>query len=105
MAHFLLGRLGRIDDRRPGHVAMLLENHLQLLSLFAGCGYAGLTLFGINTGLRGEVLVGLLEQSRSRLLVVEEKLWPEVERISAGLRHIDPQNILILPEWHRAPGE
>ena len=97
MAHFLLARLGRIDDKRPGHVAMLLENHLELLSLFAGCGYAGLTLFGINTGLRGEVLVGLLEQSRSRLLVVEDKLWPEVERVSAGLRHIEPQNILVLP--------
>ena len=29
-AHFLLGRLGGIDDQRPGHVAMLLENHLEL---------------------------------------------------------------------------
>jgi acyl-CoA synthetase (AMP-forming)/AMP-acid ligase II len=36
-AHFLLERLGKLDDKRPGHVAMLLENHLELLSLYAGC--------------------------------------------------------------------
>ena len=25
VGHFLLGRLGEIDDRRPGHIAMMLE--------------------------------------------------------------------------------
>ena len=55
-AHFLLGRIGTIDERRPGHVAMLLENHFELLSLLGACGYAGLTLFGVNHGLRGETL-------------------------------------------------
>ena len=45
-----------MHERRPGHVAMLLENHPELLALYAGCGYAGLTLFGVNTGLRGETL-------------------------------------------------
>src|SRR4029077_5441938 len=45
-AHFLLRLLGAGDDKRHGHVAMLLENHLELLSLYGGCGIAGLTLFG-----------------------------------------------------------
>jgi fatty-acyl-CoA synthase len=67
LAHFLLRRLGPIDDKRPGHVAMILENHFELLALYGGCAYAGLTLFGINTGLRGEVLAGVLIQSRARL--------------------------------------
>jgi hypothetical protein len=35
---------------------MMLENHLELLSLFGGCAYAGMTLFGINTGLLGDTL-------------------------------------------------
>ena len=74
MAHFLLRRLGRIDDAHPGHVAMVLENHLELLALYGGCAYGGLTLFGVNTGLRGEVLAGVLNQSRARLLVVDERL-------------------------------
>ena len=86
MAHFLLRRLGRIDDAHPGHVAMLLDNHMELLALYGGCAYAGLTLFGVNTGLRGEVLAGVLNQSRARVLVVDERLLPEVERVRQELR-------------------
>jgi acyl-CoA synthetase (AMP-forming)/AMP-acid ligase II len=96
-AHFLLRRLGRIDDTHPGHVAMILENHLELLALFGGCAYAGLTLFGVNTGLRGEVLAGVLNHARARLLVVDERFFPEVERVRADLELLAPENILVLP--------
>jgi fatty-acyl-CoA synthase len=96
MAHLLLRRLGASDENRPPHVAMILENHFELLSLYGGCAYAGLTLFGVNTGLRGEVLTGVLNQSRARLLVVDERLWPEVERVRGALQHVAPENILAL---------
>jgi fatty-acyl-CoA synthase len=96
-AHFLLERLGKLDDKRPGHVAMLLENHLELLSLYAGCAYSGLTLFGVNTGLRGETLSGVLEQSRARMLVVDERLLPEVERVRNKLGWIPDENLLVVP--------
>ena len=96
MSHFLLRRLGAIDEKRPGHVAMVLENHLELLALYGGCAFGGLTLFGVNTGLRGEVLTGVLNQSRARLLVVDERLWPEVERVRGELTHVAPENVLIL---------
>jgi fatty-acyl-CoA synthase len=95
-AHFLLRRLGPIDDRRPGHVAMLLENHPELLALYAGCAYAGTTLFGVNTGLRGDTLAGVLNQSGARLLVVDERLLPEVERVADRLESIPPENLLVL---------
>jgi fatty-acyl-CoA synthase len=95
-AHFLLRRLGRVDAARPGHVAMLLENHPELLALYAGCAYAGLTLFGVNTGLRGETLVGVLNQSGARLLVVDERFLPEVQRVQGQLPNIAPENILVL---------
>jgi len=96
-AHFLLQRLGACDERRPGHVAMLLENHLALLGLYGGCAYAGLTLFGVNTGLRGDVLAGVLNQSRARLLVVDQRFLPEVERVAEHLEHLPAENILVLP--------
>jgi fatty-acyl-CoA synthase len=101
-AHFLLGRLGPRDDARPGHVAMLLENHLELLSLYGGCGYAGLTLFGVNTGLRGEVLAGVLNHSRARVLVVDQRFAGEVERVRGSLQHVAPENVLVL---RSGPGE
>jgi fatty-acyl-CoA synthase len=96
LAHLLCRRLGRIDDERPGHVAMFLENHLELLALHGACAYGGFTLFGVNTGLRGETLAGVLEQSRARLLVVDQRLWPEVERIRSRLRQVAPENVLVL---------
>lgn len=96
-AHFLLGRLGKVDDRHPGHVAMLLENHFELLSLFGGCGIAGLTLFGVNNGLRGATLAGVLNQSRARVVVVDEKFRDEVEKVAGELEHVSRENILFLP--------
>jgi len=100
-SHFLLRRLGPLDDARPGHVAMLLDNHLELLSLYAGCAYAGLTLFGVNTGLRGETLAGVLNQSRARVLVVDERLISEVDAITPRLAQLAPENILVVTS---APG-
>jgi fatty-acyl-CoA synthase len=103
MAHFLLGRLGRSDAAaRPPHVAMLLENHLELVSLYGGCAVAGATLFGINTGLRGETLAGVINHARARLLVVDDKLVPEVERVRAQLATVPAENVLTLSELREA---
>jgi fatty-acyl-CoA synthase len=96
MAHFLRRRLGTVDDAHPGHVAMILENHLGLMSLYGGCGYGGLTLFGVNTGLRGETLAGVLNQSRARVVVVDQRLQEHVERVRGQLEHVAPENILVL---------
>jgi fatty-acyl-CoA synthase len=102
MAHFLRRRLGAIDDARPPHVAMMLENHLELLSLYGGCGYLGATLFGVNTGLRGDTLAGVLEQSRARVLVVDQRFADEVERVKPRLAHVAPENVLVLRTDERA---
>jgi fatty-acyl-CoA synthase len=97
VARFLLQRLGPSEDERPGHVAILLENHLEMLALYGACGYAGFTLFGVNTGLRGAPLGGVIKQSGARLLVVDERLLPEVERVRDDLGTISPENVLVLP--------
>jgi fatty-acyl-CoA synthase len=105
MAHFLLGRLGRIDENRAGHVATVTDNQLEVLSLLGGCGYAGLTLFGVNTGLRGDTLAGVLNHSRARVLVVGEDFFPEIERVQKKLKHVAPENILVLRAQDEAPSE
>jgi fatty-acyl-CoA synthase len=103
LAHFLQRRLGPTGEARPGHVAMLLENHLELLALYGACGYLGHTLFGVNTGLRGDTLAGVVNQSRARLLVVDERLWPEVERILPTLTTVAPENVLVVRTQSTAP--
>jgi fatty-acyl-CoA synthase len=96
MAHFLLRRLGYIEEGRPGNVAMMLENHLELLSLYGGCAYAGLKLFGVNTGLRGETLAGVINQSRARILVVDQRLQDEVLKVVGDLTTVPRENVLFL---------
>ncbi len=76
---------------------MLLENHLELLALFGGCAIGDLTLFGINTGLRGETLAGVINHSRSRLIVVDERFYEELERVRGDIPGIAEENILVLP--------
>ncbi len=96
IAHFLARRLGPIDDARPGHVAMMLENHCELLALYGACGYLGYTLFGVNTGLRGDTLAGVLNQSRARLVVVDQRFEEELARVRSALVHVAPENVLVL---------
>ena len=98
LSHFLLGRLAdKESSATPGHVAILLENHMELLSLLGGCGYAGFTMFGLNAGLRGPTLSGVLNQARIRLLVVDEKFLPHVEAVQGGLEGLREEDILVLP--------
>jgi fatty-acyl-CoA synthase len=96
LSHFLLGRAGA-SASAPGRVAMLLENHMELLALYGACGYAGLTLFGVNTGLRGDTLAGVLNQSGARVLVVDERLLPQVEAVRTRLEHVAEGNLLVVP--------
>ncbi len=94
-AHFLSGRMGSGRGGRPGHVAMMLENRPELLALYAACGYTGTTLFGVNNGLRGDTLAGVVNQSRARMLVVDERFWPEIERVRGAL-DLPDENLLVL---------
>ncbi len=92
-AHFLLGRLGGASP----HVAMLLENQMELMQLYGGCGYAGATLFGLNTGLSGDTLRNVIDASGARMLVVDERLYPRVEPLLGRLAHVDERNLLVVP--------
>ncbi len=94
-SHFLRQRLGALDDRQPGHVAILMENRLELLGIYGACGFGGLTLFGINTGLRGETLAGVLNQSRARVLICDAAFAERVEAIGDRLESIPEENRLI----------
>jgi fatty-acyl-CoA synthase len=101
-AHFLRQRLGACDDARPGHVAILLDNHPELLGLLGACGYLGFTLFGVNTGLRGETLAGVLNHSRARLVVLDERYLPEFERVRSSLKHVAAENVLVRRSSHQS---
>ena len=95
IAHLLRQRLGSCNEARSGHVAILLDNHLELLAVYGACGYLGFTLFGVNTGLRGDTLAGVLNHSRARLVVLDERYLPEFERVRSSLKHVAAENVLV----------
>ena len=93
----------RSTTRGPAHVAMLLENHLELLALYGGCALRGLTLFGVNTGLRGDDARGRAQPvARARSWSSTSGFWPEVERVRGELKHVAPENILVAAHRGRA---
>lgn len=104
-SHFLLQRLGAIEPDRPGHVAMMMENSLDLLAVFGGCAYGKLLLFGVNPGLRGDVLAGVLNHSRARVLVASEHLIGEVLRVRDQLKYLREEDLYTVPSHGRPAGE
>lgn len=94
IAHLLLQRLGPLSEDRPGRVAAYLDNRPEVATLLGGCGVSDLTFFAINTGLRGEPLADVLNKSRARVLVVDERHAARIDAIRPRLLHLAPENIL-----------
>ena len=79
-----------------------MENHPELLALYAGCAYAGATLFGVNSGLRGDTLAGVLNQSRARAARGGRgAAGPRSSGSRGRLQHIAPENLLVLRTQQR----
>ncbi len=94
-AHFLLNRTGGADGSQQGRVAILADNRPEFVAVFAACGVAGLNLFGINTGLRGETLAGVLNQSGAKVLIVDAEYLPRVDQVIDDLT-IDRADVFLL---------
>jgi len=104
LSHFLIERTGGVNAERQGRVAILADNHPEFVAVFGACGIGGINLFGINTGLRGETLCGVLNQSGASVLVVDPVYLPRVEQIVDDLT-IDRSNIFLLTRADGADGD
>jgi len=95
LSHFLLSRVGTDSPVAQGRVAILADNSPEFVEVFGACAIAGLNLFGINTGLRGETLTGVLDQSGATALIVDQAHLPQVEQVVDDLR-IDRSDVFLL---------
>ncbi len=95
LSHFLLRRTGGLGADTQGRVAMLADNHPEFVAVFGACAIGGLNLFGINTGLRGETLAGVLNHSGASILIVDPKYRSRVEQVIDDLV-IDRSDVLLL---------
>src|SRR5262249_48788437 len=91
-ANLLLALRG--DPSRAPQVAVMMRNNLEFLDVLGGTALSGGTLFGINTGLAGETLAKVLEQSTCDLLVVDDFHKDAVAAILPGLSRIDESRVI-----------
>ena len=95
--HFLRGGSGPSTTARPATSRCCSRTTSSCCRFSAAAPTPGSRSSASTPGLRGETLAGVINQSRARLLIVDERLLPEVERVRAQLTHVAPENILVLP--------
>lgn len=99
-AHLLLERIGKNRLERGTHVAVLLDNGPELPLLVGACGIADITIFLVNTMLRGEPLAGVLNASGACVLIADESYRARIGRIERDLTTLDPKNIFYVAPGH-----
>jgi len=93
----------RASGIRPGdRVAYLLPNIPEMLVAHFAVPLAGAILVAINTRLSGEEIRHILDQSGSKLLVVDAALYPQVAPIAAELKTVEQVVTVVDPA---APGD
>lgn len=69
--------------RRGDTVATMSENRLELLQTILGCAWIGAVAVPMNAALQGTQLHHALENSKSKILVIESDLLTRLEHIAA----------------------
>jgi crotonobetaine/carnitine-CoA ligase len=85
----LANALGELGVRPGDRVATLVENSVEAMLAWWGAVHAGAIGVPINTAYKGEYLRHQLEDSRSRVLVVEAGLVDRVERVVDQLESLE----------------
>jgi crotonobetaine/carnitine-CoA ligase len=74
----------------PGDkVAVLLPNSVEFCEIWFGCHQAGCVLVPLNIELVGSYLSYAINTSEARMLVVDEALLPQVERVTANIPDVE----------------
>ena len=74
----------------PGdRVAIMLGNRAEFLGLWFGLARAGIVEVPLNTGVRGDMLVHMLNTTGSRLLVIDAQWLERIERIAPLLETLE----------------
>lgn len=85
---------GVSDDN--ARAAVFMDNHPSFLYSYGGCALTGGTLFGVNTGLRGQVLADVINQARCQFLLVDDRHYDRVHDIRDQLKLVTPERTFVV---------
>jgi len=93
-------RLGK-GQMEPGEklaVGLYQENTPEFVFLLFGAAMSDTTIFGINTGFRGETLVNVIDQANIALLFADKSTIQEIKRIFPELKSLQEKDLLLVGE-------
>jgi len=76
--------------------AVFMDNHPAFLYSYGACALCAGTLFGVNTGLRGQVLADILNHSRCQALIVDDRHYQQIHDVMGRLKTINPERTLVV---------
>jgi fatty-acyl-CoA synthase len=94
----LFQRLHRSSGADTDNVraAVFMDNHPSFLYAYGGCALTAGTLFGVNTGLRGQVLADLINHARCQVLIVDDRHYDRIYDIRNMLKTVSPEQTFVV---------
>ena len=85
----LANSLPALGLEQGDRAAIMLGNRAEYLGLWFGMARAGIVEVPLNTGVRGDMLVHMLNTTGSRLLVIDAQWLERIERIATELEALE----------------
>jgi carnitine-CoA ligase len=85
----LAGGVLGLGAERPDPVLLMLDNHLDFVLAWLGLALTGLVEVPVNTAYKGRMLAHLVNDSRARMLVVEERYCERVAAVAGELERLE----------------
>jgi crotonobetaine/carnitine-CoA ligase len=83
------GGLQSIDAASNDTILLMLDNHVDFVNATLGATFIGAIEVPVNTAYKGGVLAHVINDSRSRILVIEEHFLSRVEDVASELQWLD----------------
>ena len=77
-------------------VGLYMNNHPEFVFAFFGAAMSGATIFGVNTGFRGETLKNVIEQAEMSLLLTDSEYAGEVEKVLPEVKCIGSEDVMLV---------
>ncbi len=89
-------RRGLLKRRDALAVGLYMDNTPEFVFAVFGASMCGATIFGINTGFRGQTLINVIDQARCSLLIVTPNYVDEVEKILPDVRSLCEREVYVI---------
>lgn len=77
-------------------VAVFMDNHPSFVYSFGGCALTAGTCFGVNTGLRGQVLAELINQARCQIIIADDRHYERIHDVRDQLETVTPERTFVV---------